>query len=172
VIEPTLARSEFNGHPKRRPFGEFESSVRYLPPELAVILNNAGVAEDREVRAAASLQAALDATKILHDTGVPILAGSDQVVPGFSVHRELELLVRAGFTPAEALRAATSVPATVLGVADLGAVVAGKRADLVVLDRNPLDDISNIRRVYLTIAAGRVYEPNAPRKLVDIQPQP
>jgi imidazolonepropionase-like amidohydrolase len=138
---------------------------------LAVILNNAGVSEDREARAAAGLQAALDATKILHDAGVPILAGSDQVVPGFSVHRELELLVRAGLSASEALRAATSVPATVLAVPDLGAVEAGKRADLVVLDRNPLNDISNVRRVYLTIAGGKVYEPNALRSLVDIQAQ-
>jgi imidazolonepropionase-like amidohydrolase len=171
VIEPTLARSEFNTHPRRRPFSEFEPSVQCLPPELAVILNNAGVSDDREARAAAGLQAVLDTTKILHDAGVPILAGSDQVVPGFSVHRELELLVRAGLSASEALRAATSVPATVLAVPDLGAVEAGKRADLVVLDRNPLDDISNVRRVYLTIAGGKVYEPNALRSLVDIQAQ-
>jgi imidazolonepropionase-like amidohydrolase len=171
VIEPTLARSEFNGHPRRLPFADLEPSVRSLPPELAVILNNAGVPEDREARAAAGLQAALDATIILHDAGVPILAGSDQVVPAFSVHRELELLVRAGFTPLEALRSATSVPASVFGAADIGSVEPGRRADLVVLDRNPLEDITNVRRVHLTISAGRVYEPNALRSAVDIQPQ-
>src|ERR1700693_69375 len=157
VVEPTLARSEYNGHPSRRPFSELEPSVPFLPP-IAVILNNAGVTRDREQRSAASLQTALDTTKILHDAGVPILAGSDQVVPGFSVQRELELLVRAGLTPVEAIRTATTLPAKILGISEGisegGAIKAGGRADLVVLDANPLDDISNIRRVYLTIIAG------------------
>lgn len=152
VVEPTLARSEYNGHPRRRPFSDLEPSVPFLPPPLAVILNNAGVTQDREQRSAASLQTALDTTRILHDAGVPILAGSDQVVPGFSVHRELELLVRAGLTPLEAIRTATTIPAKILGISDIGAIKAGERADLVVLDANPLDDISNIRRVYLTVA--------------------
>ena len=172
VIEPTLARSEFNTHPRRRPFSESESSVRFLPPELAVILNNAGVTEDREARGAAGMQAVLDTTKILHDAGIPILAGSDQVVPGFSVQRELELLVRAGLSPVEALRTATTTPAKVLGVLNIGAVEPGKRADLVILDANPLDDISNTRRVYLTVTAGKVYQPNLLRKIVDYRVQP
>jgi imidazolonepropionase-like amidohydrolase len=110
----------------------------------------------------------LDTTKILHDAGVPILAGSDQVVPGFSVHRELELLVRAGFTPLDAIRSATTVPAKIFGISDVGAVAPGKRADLVILDANPLADIKNIRRVHLVIAEGKVFAPNALRKKVDI----
>jgi imidazolonepropionase-like amidohydrolase len=168
VIEPTLARAEFGGHPRRQPFSELEPSVAWLPPELAIILNNSGVPENREARSAASLQAALDTTKILHDAGVPILAGSDQVVPGFSVHRELELLVRAGFTPMDAIRSATTVPAKIFGISDVGAVAPGKRADLVILDANPLADIKNIRRVHLVIAEGKVFAPNALRKKVDI----
>ena len=168
VIEPTLARVEFGGHPRRQPFSEFEPSVAWLPPELAIILNNAGVPENREARSAASVQSALDTTKILHDAGVPILAGSDQVVPGFSVHRELELLVRAGFTPLDAIRSATTVPAKIFGISDLGAIEAGKRANLVILDASPLDDIRNIRLVHLVVAEGRVFQPVALRKKVDI----
>jgi len=168
IVEPTLARSEFSGHPRRQPFSELEPSVAWLPPELAIILNNAGVPEDREARAAASLQVALDTTKILHDAGVPILAGSDQVVPGFSVHRELELLVRAGFTPLDAIRSATTVPAKIFDISDVGVVAPGKRADLVILDANPLEDIKNIRRVHLVVAEGKVFAPDALRKKVDI----
>lgn len=168
VVEPTLARSEFNGHPRRVPFGQLEPSVAYLPPELAAILNNAGVAEDREARAAAGMQAVLDTTKILHDAGVPILAGSDQVVPGFSLLRELELLVRAGLTPLEAIRAATTVPAKIFNLQDAGEVAPGQRADLVILNGNPLDDIRNIRRVHLTVAGGKAYDPNVLRQIVDI----
>ena len=99
IIEPTLARSEFNLHPAQRPFSEFEPFVTRLPPELALILNNSGIDQAREERAAAAFRMALETTKILHDAGVPILAGSDQVVPGASLLRELELLVRAGLKP-------------------------------------------------------------------------
>ncbi|HET9399614.1 MAG TPA: amidohydrolase family protein [Candidatus Acidoferrales bacterium] len=168
VVEPTLARSEFNGHPQRLSFADIEPSVHWLPPELAIILNNSGISQDREERVAASFQAQLDTTRFLHSAGVPLLAGSDQVVPGFSIHRELELLVRAGLTPLEALRTATVVPAKILGATDSATIAPGRKADLIVLDANPLDNISNIRRVHLTIRSGRAYDPNLLRKLVDI----
>lgn len=167
VVEPTLARGEYNGHPRRRPFGDYEPSMPWLPPPLASILNNSGVSQDREERAAASLATALAVTKALFEAGVPILAGSDQVVPGFSIHRELELLVRAGLTPLEAIRTATTIPASVFGCSDLGLDV-GKRADLVVLDANPLQDIRNIRRVYLTIQEGSAYQPRQVATTADL----
>jgi imidazolonepropionase-like amidohydrolase len=169
VVEPTLARSEFNSHPRRVPFKEIEPTVAWLPPELAVILNQAGVPSDRETQAASSFQAALETTRLLHQAGVPLLVGSDLVVPGASVHRELELLVRAGLTPIEALRAATTVPARVLNVTDVGAVYVGQRADMVILDGDPLTDISNVRRVHWTVSRGRVYEPAPLWRLVDVQ---
>jgi imidazolonepropionase-like amidohydrolase len=169
VIEPTLARSEFNGHPRRVPFSAFEPTVAVLPPELSIILNNAGVTEDREASATVGFQAALDATKILYDAGVPIFAGSDQVVPGFSLLRELELLVRAGLSPLDALRAATTTPARALGVPDAGTVRDGSRADVVVLDGNPLENISNIRRVFLTVRGGVAYDPHELRRIVDLE---
>src|SRR5438477_3843821 len=170
IIEPTLARSECNLHPQRRSFSEIEPSVARLPPELAIILNNSGISQDREERAAIALQTALDTTKILHDAGIPLLAGSAQVVPGSSLHRELELRVRAGLTPIEAMRAATKNPKEVLGVADSGVIAVGQRADLVVLDANPLDDIRNIRRVRWTAIGGRLFDPNALWSIVDIRP--
>lgn len=160
VIEPTLARSEFNLHPQRRLFSEIEPSVSLLPYEMAVILNNAGVPPESEARAATSFQIALKATRVLHDAGVPILAGSDQVVPGYSIHRELELLVEAGLTPLEAIRCATTTPAAVLGVSDeIGTIAVGKRADLVVLNADPLADIHNIRSVHWTVTRGGVFSP-------------
>jgi len=169
IIEPTLARSEFNLHPQRKPFSTIEPSVARLPPELAIIFNNSGISEDSEERAAAALQTALDTTRILHDADLPLLAGSDQVVPGSSLHRELELLVRAGLSPIEAIRAATTTPNRVFGVTDADIIAPGKRADLVVLDANPLDDIRNIRRVRWTVMGGRVLDPNQLWKLVDIK---
>ena len=70
----------------------------------------------------------------------------DQFV-GWTVHTEVENMVAAGMTPAQVLVAATSAGAGVLGLDDLGAVAPGKSADFVVLDANPLDDITNTRRI-------------------------
>jgi len=169
VVEPTLARSEFNGHPRRVPFATIEPSVAFLPPPLAVILDHAGVTADREARSTAGLETALDVTRWLHQAGVPILAGTDQVVPGFSIARELELLVRAGFTPAEAIQDATVVPAKILGGASGPLLAPGAPADLVLLDANPLEDISRIRAVHLTIIGGRAYAPADVARAVDIR---
>jgi imidazolonepropionase-like amidohydrolase len=96
----------------------------------------------------------------LNEAGVVLLAATDvgipMLVPGISLHEELVLLVEAGLTPLEALRAATLNPARVLGSADsLGTIEAGKLADLVLLDANPLADIGNTRRIRAVIADGR-----------------
>ena len=95
---------------------------------------------------------------------VEILAGSDTpnpyVFPGFSLHDELALLVEAGLTPMQALRAATSNPAKFLGMSDsLGTIEKGKLADLVLLDANPLDDIRHTQRIHGVVANGRYFPP-------------
>ena len=97
----------------------------------------------------------------MHRAGVRILAGSDTpnpyVFPGFSLHDELGLLVRSGLSPLEALQAATRSAAEYLGTIDeVGTVERGKRADLVVLDGNPLDDILHTRRIHAVIVNGRL----------------
>lgn len=97
----------------------------------------------------------------MHKAGVRLLAGTDTpaplVVPGLALHDELALLVEAGLTPAEALRAATANPAECLGLADrAGAVEAGKWADLVLLSANPLHDIRNTRSIVCVLVGGRV----------------
>lgn len=90
--------------------------------------------------------------KAFKEAGVPIVAGTDSgvsgVVWGFSLHDELELLVSAGLTPQEALTSSTRLPATWLGIDDkIGTIETGKYADLILLDANPLDDISNTRKI-------------------------
>jgi imidazolonepropionase-like amidohydrolase len=95
----------------------------------------------------------------LHRAGVRIVAGTDQTVPGYSLYRELELYVEAGFTPMEALQAATLVPARAMKVdGDSGSIEAGKRADLDILDANPLENIHNIRSVRSVVANGVLYD--------------
>jgi Amidohydrolase family len=82
---------------------------------------------------------------------VPLLAGTDAPNPGTthgaSLHRELELLVKAGLTPVEALAAATSVPAKQFGLGDRGTIAPGKRADLVLVDGDPTADIRATRKI-------------------------
>jgi hypothetical protein len=113
----------------------------------------------------------LSLTTKMHAAGVPFLAGTDapagfDLVPGASLHSELEWLVRAGFTPLEALQTATINPATYLGrTKDLGTVEAGKIADLVVLARNPLVSIGNTRSVVAVVADGRFYSATELNKL-------
>jgi len=91
---------------------------------------------------------------------VTVVAGTDQAIPGHSLHRELELYVEAGFTPMEAIQAATLVPARAMGrEKDLGTVSAGKWADLILVDGDPLTDIRALRRIVSVVAAGRIYDP-------------
>jgi imidazolonepropionase-like amidohydrolase len=107
----------------------------------------------------------------LHKRGVGFMAGTDIGVPGHSVHREIELYVMAGFTPMEAIQAATIVPARYMHQdRDSGTVEAGKRADLVVVRGDPLADPSAIRKTWLVVARGRVYDSASLWKLVGFRP--
>lgn len=105
----------------------------------------------------------LELTAAAYRAGVPVMLGTDAgdsfVFPGASVHDELGELVKAGLSPAQALRAATLSGATFVGrTAEFGSVQGGRVADLVLLDANPLADIGNTRRIRTVIRGGRVFE--------------
>jgi hypothetical protein len=160
VVDPTLARSEQNAHPKDSLFSVYEPGAADAPPELADVLNASGSPTNGATIRMSNLARGIAALGTLHAAGIPVIAGTDLVVPGHSIARELELYVRGGFTPLEAIQAATLVPARVMGLdKESGTIEPGKRADLVILDANPLENISNLRRVSHVIAAGRMYDP-------------
>ncbi|MGD2067857.1 MAG: amidohydrolase family protein [Gemmatimonadota bacterium] len=97
----------------------------------------------------------------MYDRGVPIGAGTDTPIgfsiPGYSLHSELEMLVRAGLPPLEALRAATLRPAEFFGLdGEMGTIQEGRMADLVLLSGNPLDDIANTRGVEAVVLKGEL----------------
>lgn len=96
--------------------------------------------------------------RALHEAGAGLLLGSDapQVfnVPGFSLHRELEILVASGLTPFEALQAGTTAAANFLGL-NTGAVEIGRAADLILLNDNPLEDIKNTSRIHGVVLRGQ-----------------
>jgi cytosine/adenosine deaminase-related metal-dependent hydrolase len=98
----------------------------------------------------------------MHRAGVEFLAGTDSgpntpLPPGTGLHDELELLVESGFTPLEALQAATRNPARYFGkLAEMGTVETGKAADLVLLDADPLEDVRNTRKISIVVLRGRI----------------
>jgi hypothetical protein len=107
---------------------------------------------------------ALDNLRRLHDAGIRIAAGSDAgnigTLHGPALHRELELMARSGVSAREVLLAATRGGARVMGRDDLGTLAPGARADLVVLDANPLEDIRSTRRIRLVVKGGVPWRPS------------
>jgi hypothetical protein len=111
-------------------------------------------------------------TRGFRDAGVRLLVGTDALntgtVPGTSAHDELALLVAAGLTPYEALRAATANAAAFLGAADrVGTVAVGMRGDLVLLDASPLEDVANTRRIAGVMLRGQWLDRAALRRTLE-----
>lgn len=158
VIDPTASWGELLGHSRSEPVASFQPGIAHLPPVLAQRIGAMGVRGLDTAAAHARLARTLGVIGALHAAGVPVVAGTDEGVPGFSVYREIELYVRAGMTPMDALRAATAVSARAMRMdAESGTIEPGKRADLLVLERNPLDAIENIRTVRLVMRGGTLY---------------
>jgi len=102
----------------------------------------------------------MDIVGAMHKAGVKVMTGSDfsdwALIPGVDLHNELTLLAETGFSPMEALQAATTLPAQYLGrTADFGTVEVGKIADLVLLDADPMEDISQTRKIRAVILGGK-----------------
>lgn len=147
----------YRGSPTRR----YVMRDRNLSWEADLTQTAALPAEERRALAG-FFEHGLRITGLAHRAGIPILAGTDSndtmIVPGFSLHRELSLLRRAGLSAMDVLRAATSSPAAYLGRnATLGSLSPGREADLVLLRANPLDDIANTAAIESVIVNGRVY---------------
>lgn len=138
----------------RQPMGRVIGK-RYLQQNLPV--PNLSRSEEQTVQQ--GLQRLGAAVRHLHEAGVPIVAGTDapspSVVPGFSLHQELEELVACGLTPAEALACATSNAARLVRRDDLGTVRPGAQADLLLIDGDPSTQIGDTRKVLTVLKAGR-----------------
>ena len=171
VIDDTLALMEVILHPLDHPISGFEPGILKVAPELKEALETMGSPPAKADQSAAMFRAMEETVRLLHQAGVPIVAGTDQAVPGYSLDREIELYVQAGFTPMEAIQAATLVPARAMGMEkDSGTIEVGKRADVILVDGNPLQNISDIRKVSTVFAAGKMYQPAALWSSVGFKP--
>ena len=142
--------------------------LAYLPPALRKSWEADEIDKQISAEAAqwylAQFQNDMKLARAMHAAGVQMMAGSDSLdpfnFPGTSLHDELKLLTEAGFTPLQALRAATSKPAEFLKATSeggWGTIQAGKSADLVLLDADPLADIENTRKISAVILGGKFY---------------
>jgi imidazolonepropionase-like amidohydrolase len=158
VIDPTMALSEFFTATTAKPPASFEPGVNKVAPELAEQLTDVGPPNDRSEIGEKILAKELEIVGALHRAGIPVVAGTDQTVPGHSLHREIELYVKAGFTPMEAIQAATIVPARAMGLdKETGTIEKGKRGDLILINGDPLQDIANTRNVESVVTNGIMY---------------
>ena len=158
VMDPTESWNELSGHPASIALGALLPGVERLPSPLTRMFASmswgAGDADAYRTRLRASLKLLKDAV----DAGVLVVAGTDKGVPGFSLQREIELYVEGGMTPLQAIQAATIVPARAMKLdKELGTIEPGKRADLVILDGNPLEQIGAIRSAAMVVSNGRLY---------------
>jgi imidazolonepropionase-like amidohydrolase len=166
VVDPTSSWNELLGRSRQTPLVSFQPGFDGAPWPLRASYGSVRNATD-STAARQSVRAQLAVVKAMHDAGVTIVAGTDYGLPGFSLLRELELYVEAGLTPLEAIRAATVVPSEVMKMSsDVGTIEIGKRADLLVLDADPLADIHNLRAGRWVVAAGRMFDMAALRRSV------
>lgn len=174
TVDVTLATFEgmFTGRPKQVS-PDFEPMLSRLPAQVQRGAYSGGlpVTPDNDQLYKDSYAAMLKMTKKMYDAGVPILAGTD-ALSGLMLHRELELEVKAGIPPAKALQIATWNAAKLLKQEkDLGSIAPGKKADLVLVEGNPAERISEIRRCRLVVKNGTLYKSDALYSAVGIKPE-
>jgi hypothetical protein len=162
VLDTTLTAFEGNFTQKQ---GETDPSYAAVADHVPVAVqrgwrkNSMNVTEQNAAKYRASYDKMVQFVGRLYRAGVPLEAGTDGIA-GFTLHRELELYVRAGLSPAEALQVATWNGARFTGrLTDLGSIEPRKRADLVLVDGDPTRNISDIRRISLVMKDGVIYFP-------------
>jgi hypothetical protein len=162
VIDPTIAFFEniYVNEPGKVDVG-YAADLNMFPPDFRRGLYTGGLAtmKGHEADYKKSFDSMLKMVGMLHTNGITFLPGTDAFA-GFTLHRELELYSKAGVPNAKVLQKATLTSAEVAGrQAELGSIEVGKKANLILVDGDPVKNISDIRRVELTIKNGNIYDP-------------
>ena len=174
VLDPTMNAYEalFCGDPSATTPG-LEEIVPRFPPQVRRAMRSGAleVPPDKQTAYHDAFPTMLRLLKAIHDAGVTIIPGTD-ALPGYTLHHELELYVRAGIAPAEVLRMATWTPALVMGVdKDRGVIAPGKLADMILVDGDPTKNIGDLSKITTVIKGGKVYDPKAIEKALGIVPR-
>ena len=171
-VDPTAAIFDTSlRHLAGTPDPSFAAVVEHLPPSIARSMYNVEMNKRGEEEAwllSAENQAAM--LKALHDYGIQLVPGSDNIA-AFTVHREIELYAEAGIPVADVLRIATLDSARITGVADRkGSIEVDKDSDLILIDGNPFEDISAIRRAVLVMKGDTLYRPDDLYQSIGVKP--
>jgi N-acetylglucosamine-6-phosphate deacetylase len=171
---PTLVWTQTNSRIDDPSLAE-DPRLKYVPASIREQWKPAALLKDVSPEDLTAMKAeaarVLELTKAMHEAAVQFMAGSDgpdpYVFPGFSLHNEMEWLVKSGFSPVQALQAATIGPAIFLSKTDkYGLAEVGRVADLVLLDANPLQDIRNTRKIFGVVVGGKYYSRTALDKML------
>jgi imidazolonepropionase-like amidohydrolase len=171
VIDPTASWGEMAGRSRDMDIASFEPGIAKAPFTLSTKFMALGSPESESARVREQMTQTEQIISAFHKAGIPIVAGSDTGLLGYGLDRELELYVKAGMTPLEAIQSATIVPARSMNLdGESGTVETGKRADLVLIQGNPLENISDIRNVVRVVRDGRLYDSAKLWKSVGFRP--
>jgi hypothetical protein len=173
VVDPTAAIFDtMLTHLPGQPDPTFAAVAEHLPLTIrrALYSPEFEIGEARVADWAATAARQAEMVRRLYDSGIQLVAGSDDL-PAFTMHRELELYAEYGIPNADVLRIATLDSARVLGMdGETGSIAVGKAADLVLLDGNPLEDISAVRRGVLVMKGETLYRPSDLYAAVGVEP--
>lgn len=169
VIDPTAAIFEsMLTHVAGEPDPTFAAVVDHLPPTVSRGMYSPEFPHGETWARSQPNQAAM--LRKLYESGIQLVPGSDNMA-AFTIHRELEVYAEAGIPNAAVLKMATLDSARVVGVDDrTGSIEVGKDSDLILVDGNPLEDISTIRRATLVMKGNTVYRPDELYKAIGVKP--
>ncbi len=173
VLDPTIALDVVRAVQRGVPIETVEPDAGRIAYELWEGKRfRSGGNEERSKMAVADYTKAMEILGDFYRAGVPIVAGTDNIVPVFSLYLEIETYQKLGkLTPLEAIRTATIIPAKAMGLdSKTGTLEVGKEADIAILNKNPLEDIHNIRSVFAVVTNGNYYLSDPLWKAADFQP--
>jgi hypothetical protein len=173
VIDPTLTTFNFIRQRDGVMSQAYATVADHMPPDVkrGFLQGTMKIADDATAaRYEKSYEKMIEFTGRMYKAGIPLVAGTD-ALPGFTLQRELELYVQAGMTPSQVLQIATYNGAKYSRVLDdRGVIMQGKRADLVLFDGDPTQDIADIRKVALVVKGDKAYYPSEIDEALGIKP--